>query len=403
MTLRARVFASTFSLSILLLGAAAVGVSRLSSRQVDENLSSSAKAIERLSLLANEAERETPGLSEAFAEALSPLRKDLARRMVLERDAGLSLAVAWIGFFAIEAVVALIVALVASRYLTARWSRLRDGMLALRRGEPPARFFSGAHDEFGLVEQELDELVTALADREQARLELRALQGWGEAAAFLAHQARTPLASLSISARTARAALEPGREACAASLEALGRVEHEAERIASLFSRVRSLSGFKEPELAELDPADAFREAAATLAARGFSLSMDTITIVSDPSATRPRVDRAYLVEVFMNLLDNSLAASAEQGLPFRAVLRTEASLLGYRMVYSDGVVGLDPSIVSRVGSARFSTKPSGSGLGVWLVGRIAALHGGRLDVGLSASGGLVFTLTFPLAEARIG
>lgn len=409
MTLRARIFFSTFSLSILLLGAAAIGVARLSAKEAGKNLRSVSEALDRLSRLAELAvlERADPSLEEGFAEALAPLRKDLARRTVLERDVGLSVTLAWIGFFVMEATAALIVTLAASRYLTARWARLRDGMLALRRGEEPASFFSGASDEFGEVEMELDRLVAALADRERARSELRALQGWGEASAFLAHQARTPLASLTLSAQTARAALgqAAGAGASSLALPALERVEADAYRIAALFSRVRSMSGFKDPELEVLDPAEAFREAAATLAARGGGERLDPNGAVASSSGDGPlpRLDRAYIVEAFANLLANSLEACSERGLPFGATLAINRGWDRTELRYVDAVVGVDPELAAKVGKARFTTKPQGSGLGVWLVERIVALHGGSLSISLGAAGGLVFDMSFPTGRAEHG
>lgn len=409
MTLRARIFLSTFTLSILLLGAAAIGVSRLSTGEAENSLRSVSDAIDGLASLAEGAALRLadPALDTAFAEALSPLRKDLAKRSVLERDVGMNAALAWIGFFAIEAIVALVAALVASRYLTVRWARLRDGMLSLRRGEPPARFFSGARDEFGEVEAELDGLVAALADREKARSELRALQGWGEASAFLAHQARTPLASLSLSARTARAALERTNSSETDGIvpTSLERIESEAARLASLFSRVRSMSGFKDLEPEELDPAEAFGEAVATLAARGYGEALDPsrAVVASRGDGPLPLLDRAYLVEAFVNLLSNSLEACAERGIAFGSTLAIERSDGSTTLRYSDTVIGLEPELAAKVGTARFTTKPGGSGLGVWLVSRIAALHGGSLAVCLGEGGGLVITLTFPVERASHG
>ena len=111
---------------------------------------------------------------------------------------------------------------------------------------------------------------------------------------------------------------------------------------------------------------------------------------------TLARFDRGYLVEAFINLLDNSIEACAERSIPFGARLRLGTEGQVYVIEYSDSVVGLPAELVERVGSARFSTKPGGSGLGVWLIGRIAALHGGETRIRLSDSGGLVFTLVFP-------
>ena len=390
-----------------LLGGAAIALAAIPSRNAasrngEEALKTLQHAVDELSAQAAAAAEGQPLDTKTLLDALGPLRKDIARRAVLERDVAVATAAGWSVLLATEALAALAVSAMAAAVLTRRWSKLRDGILRLRQGGLPEPFFTGTLDEFGAVEKELDRLVDALVDRERMRSELRSLQGWGEASAFLAHQARTPLASLALSAQTARVALE----ACpaigiheAALLEAkssLGRAEAEALRIAALFSRVRSLSGFKDPVLAAVDPADAFREAAAALAARGSPAGEDALSIVSRGTGSRPRFDHGYLVEAFSNLLSNSLEACAERGMPFSARLLLVSGSEGYTIEYTDSVTGLDPALAARVGTARFTTKPGGTGLGVWLVGRVAALHGGRLLTDLSAVGGLRFTMTFP-------
>ncbi len=406
MKLRTRIFAVSFSVSVALLGGAAIALTAIparnaASRKGEATLERLQEAVDELSALAAATDGQAMD-AEALREALSPLRKDIARRAVLERDAAIGTAAGWSALLAAEAFAALAVSAVAAAALTARWSKLRDGILRLRRGGSSEPFFSGARDEFGAVEEELDRLVAALGDRERMRSELRALQGWGEASAFLAHQARTPLASLTLSAKAARAALEacPVTGSHEATLReaktSLERAESEAIRIAALFSRVRSLSGFKDPVLAEIDPADAFREAAAALSARGLPVGEDTINIKPHGTDRRPRFDHGYLVEAFSNLLSNSLEACAERGLPFSARLSLSSDAKYYSIEYTDSVTGLDSALAARVGSARFTTKPHGTGLGVWLVGRVAALHGGRLETGLTAAGGLRFTMIFP-------
>ena len=412
MKLRTRIFVVSFSVSVALLGGAAIALTAIPSRNAaasegDASLERLQASVDELAALAMAAAEGRTVEAEALQAALVPLRKDLARRAVLERDVAIGTAAGWSALLAAEALAALAVSAVAAAALTARWSRLRDGILRLRRGGPQEAFFSGTRDEFGAVEEELDRLVEALGDRERMRSELRALQGWGEASAFLAHQARTPLSSLMLSTQMARDALgafpaEPSPEGCiqATALDearsSLQKAETEAARIAALFSRVRSLSGFKDPVLADVDPALALREAAAALAARGLPLGTEHVSIEAHGTGARPRFDHGYLVEAFSNLLSNSMEACAERGLTCSIRLSLTAEAADYTIEYTDSVTGLEPALAARVGTARFTTKPDGAGLGVWLVGRVAALHGGRLETGLTASGGLRFTMIFP-------
>ena len=395
MRLRSGIFIVSFSVSAALLGGAAVALTAFYRSGGDRSLSSLEAAVDELSAMARAlAEGEAPD-PDAMMDAVAPIRRDLATRTVLERDAAVSSALAWAAFLGVEAVAALLASALAAAALTRRWSRLRDGVLRIRRGEAAEPFFAGARDEFGAVEEELDGLVAALGERERIRSELRALQGWGEASAFLAHQARTPLASLELSAGSARLAIEGGAEASDA-LRYLDRVETEAARIRGLFARVRSMSGFKDPEPVRLDPAEAFYEAAATLRARGAAIADGELAVERAGGESLAKFDRGYLVEAFVNLLDNSLEACAERSIPFGARLRLGRDGARYVIEYTDSVTGLPAELAERVGSVRYSTKPGGSGLGVWLVRRIAALHGGELSVRLSDAGGLAFTLVFP-------
>jgi hypothetical protein len=284
MKLRTKIFAVSFSVSVALLGGAAVAIAAFSAGDDEARLESLSGYVGELSSLASGLADDDPERAAAMIRALEPIRRDLGRRAVLERDADLNAAVSWALLLLAEAAAALSVSAVAARMLTHRWSRLRDGILELRGGSRGALFFTGVRDEFGAVEEELDSLVAALGEKARMAAELRALQGWGEASAFLAHQARSPLASLTLSARTAKAALEAagGSEPAGPLQEAraaLSRTETEAARIAALFTRVRSISGFKDPELSRVDPEEALRAAALRLAAGGRPLGRDALTV----------------------------------------------------------------------------------------------------------------------------
>jgi len=50
-----------------------------------------------------------------------------------------------------------------------------------------------------------------------------------------------------------------------------------------------------------------------------------------------------------------------------------------------------------RIFDLYYTTKPAGTGLGLGLVQRIVAEHGGRIDVDSKVGGGSTFTLHLPL------
>jgi nitrogen-specific signal transduction histidine kinase/ActR/RegA family two-component response regulator len=61
---------------------------------------------------------------------------------------------------------------------------------------------------------------------------------------------------------------------------------------------------------------------------------------------------------------------------------------------------GMTPEIKARIFDAFYTTKPSGTGIGLSSVGRIMAGHGGSVTVESEVGVGTTFTLLFPLADA---
>lgn len=395
MKLRNRIFALSFTTSVLLLGAASAAGFLL---RADGDAASRERTETALASLETLASGDGPEAA-LVREALAPLRRDAARRSILSQDRTVADVAAIALFVGAGALASFAVSAAAASMMTARWERVREGIAALGREKTRMRFGTGSDDEFGALENELDRLLDALDDRERMKSELKALQGWGEAAAFLSHQAKTPLASLVLSARTMREALADP-DAGEAAAEAAARAERDAARLSALFSRVRSLSGFGEPEPVPVDPHRLLLEAAAAASARFGGIRPEAISFRREGPDTLPLLDPNYLREAFVNLLQNSAEACERQGRPFSASLVSRRLPAGHELEYGDPVEGLDPGLADRVGTPRFSTKPDGTGLGVWLVGRIAALHGGSMSVRLGPSGGLVFLLSFPRAAA---
>jgi len=401
MKLRTRIFIVSFCVSVLLLGSAGLAVLALGRTGDEASLPELEASIDIVAEMAQAVSQGSELDPEVLTEALGPLKRDIARRTVLEKDRAVSVAATWILFLVAEAMAALAVALVAARILTARWTRLYDGIIAIRRQGNSMPFFTGLHDEFGMVEEELDKMVSALSDRERMRSELKVLQSWGDASAFLAHQARTPLASMTMSARTALDTLSSDSQVLTEAQLNTAKTSmefavSEALRVTSLFSRVRSMSGFNDPQLVDIDPEKALEEAVARLTIRNPHVATTSIRVVRTGTKRPPFFDKGYLVEAFTNLLNNSVEACSTRGQNFSALVTLSGDIGMYTIEYSDSVTGLDPGILERIGTVRFTTKPDGTGLGVWLVGRIAALHGGTLRIGMTESGGLRFALDFP-------
>ncbi|HPG87893.1 MAG TPA: hypothetical protein PLQ29_14445, partial [Spirochaetales bacterium] len=98
MRLRSGIFIVSFSVSVALLGGAAVAMTSFYRSKGDRSLASLEAATAELSAMARAlAEGEAPD-PDTMMEVLAPIRRDLTTRMVLERDAAVSSALAWAAF-----------------------------------------------------------------------------------------------------------------------------------------------------------------------------------------------------------------------------------------------------------------------------------------------------------------
>ncbi len=114
------------------------------------------------------------------------------------------------------------------------------------------------------------------------------------------------------------------------------------------------------------------------------------------PDLPTVRIDRALFRQALLNL-----ALNAQQAMP-------KGGLLELQTRWRDGHVelhlidngsGMDEQTVSRIFDVFFSTKPSGSGLGLPTVRRIVEAHGGRVEVESAPARGTRFTILLPPAD----
>ncbi|MGA9523998.1 MAG: protoglobin domain-containing protein [Myxococcaceae bacterium] len=105
--------------------------------------------------------------------------------------------------------------------------------------------------------------------------------------------------------------------------------------------------------------------------------------------------DPVQLRQVFVNLLENAVAASSPKG---EVVITAFEHAGQLRISVEDTGPGVDPSIRARLFEPLVTTKDKGIGLGLALVKRIVERHGGSITYAQSVGGGASFIVHLPLA-----
>ena len=111
------------------------------------------------------------------------------------------------------------------------------------------------------------------------------------------------------------------------------------------------------------------------------------------------QLDRDQIKQAFYNVIKNSLEAMHRHGM---LRIRTDLDDTHVIIRFVDTGGGMSPESLSRVFEPYFTTKPSGTGLGLLIVRRIVREHGGELSIESPQGKGLTLTIRLPYIEKRI-
>jgi signal transduction histidine kinase len=111
--------------------------------------------------------------------------------------------------------------------------------------------------------------------------------------------------------------------------------------------------------------------------------------------------DEVLLRQAFSNLVRNAVEACVGASVSPRVVIRSEVDRAHQlsRIVVEDNGPGIPPADREQVFRPFFTSKRSGTGLGLALVKKIVVFHNGRIAVGQSSLGGASLEISLPLAS----
>jgi two-component system, sporulation sensor kinase E len=110
-------------------------------------------------------------------------------------------------------------------------------------------------------------------------------------------------------------------------------------------------------------------------------------------------LDRDQLKQVFYNVIKNSFEAMKRRGI---LRIRTDMDATHVNISFTDTGGGMTAESLSRVFEPYFTTKSSGSGLGLLIVRRIVREHGGEMAIESNEGKGLTLTIRLPYLDKRV-
>ncbi len=247
-------------------------------------------------------------------------------------------------------------------------------------------------DELQRTAEELRRVYRELQDSFEQIKRADRLSAIGQLAAGLAHEIRNPLASI----EGAIDILERNRGSAERRAEFLSIIKKESRRLNRLLSALLDFARPRPPRVRPVHAAELFDQ---VLALVGHTGEREGIHFKIDAPRDLPPVeaDPEQLQQVVINLLLNSIQAMPEGG-----TITLSAALDGDHFVIrvADEGSGIPENQLDKIFDPFYTTKPTGTGLGLAVVHQIVEQHGGTIRAARNPDRGMTFSVFLPLSRS---
>ena len=251
-----------------------------------------------------------------------------------------------------------------------------------------------ARAEVERLNTELMGTLTRLQAAQEELLVAERMATVGRLALKVAHEVRNPIAAIELNAEMLGDIVRdrPGSEMEeAASL--VGAIRDQVNTLDALTEEYLAFARFPRPHFEE----DSINEMVVGLAEFIRPLAQRqgiVVDVKTDRSLPPMAIDRTLLRQAVLNLIKNGLESLAQAGALTVATRRVDDAV---EITVSDSGPGIQPEVGRRLFEQFFTTKPQGTGLGLYISRQIVEEHGGELRWASEPGSGAIFTVHLPV------
>jgi PAS domain S-box-containing protein len=217
----------------------------------------------------------------------------------------------------------------------------------------------------------------------------RRLAAIGRLTSGVAHEVKNPINAIVIHLEILRERILHLDPESRRHMDIISSEIHRLDRV------VKTLVDFSRPVDLKLTALDLRSLAAQVVALAAPEALTHHVEIVQNlgPSPLPIRVDSDLIMQAILNVVINGVQAMPEGGtLTLRAFATSNAAVLEVQ----DNGAGIPPEIRAKIFNLYFTTRKSGSGIGLALTYRAMQLHNGALELDTDAAQGATFRFVFP-------
>ncbi len=305
---------------------------------------------------------------------------------------------------AIALVAALMVAVLLSNIVLRPIHVIRSGLSRLGQGDLGATLdlkgeeFKDLGDVFASVSKQLRATLPAGAPRSQLLELSRRVASLGRLTAGVAHEVKNPLNAMTIHLELLKEKLSNG----AGPVASAEHVDIIASEIRRLDDVVQGFLKFARPEeltLHATSPAELTSDVLKMIEPEAAAVRV-TLHNTCSPDVPAIEADASILRQALVNLAKNAIQAMPNGGRLDVSCAATRDGRVEIRV--ADTGVGISPENLARIFDLYYTTKPTGTGIGLSLVYRTIQLHNGDIDVESTPGVGTTFIIKMPQARGEV-
>ena len=275
-------------------------------------------------------------------------------------------------------------------------NRLTRATRRIARGDLDARVAATSSDELRRLVEDFNRMA---ADLKRQRTELertQRLEAWADMARQVAHDIKNPLTPIQLSAEHAkRINLDRGSPLSPVLDDCVTSILTQVKLLRQISAEFSSFASAPTPRPEETDMplllAEVVEPYRAGLAGRV------EIEVTATTGLPIVRIDRTLFARALTNVIENALHAMPGGGRLTITAHADEAAPRSLVVQIADTGVGMDAEAVAKVFQPYFSTKATGTGLGLTIAKRNVELIGGSISVESERGRGTVVQMKLPI------
>lgn len=300
--------------------------------------------------------------------------------------------VAIINVFMLLLAISIILAIFISGWVTAPLRLLQESFAGMQFGKYNQQINYKNDDEIGALVKDYNQKLEELEFAAEQIAKNERESAWREMAKQVAHEIKNPLTPMKLSIQQLQRVYDPENPN---SAEKLNKVAASLiEQIDALTKIANEFSNFAKmphPNEVELDLKPLIESVIEV-----FRTEQNIeISLESNLSSIPLLADKDQMLRVFNNLVKNAIQAIPEER-PGKVTISVSKTGKYFRIAVSDNGVGIPDSEQSRIFVPYFTTKSTGTGLGLAMVRQIIENHRGTIDFETVEGEGTTFIIQLP-------